>query len=42
MDALRAIDGKNVEMEFQDGNSGALLHAPDDAETLYLIMPMRL
>jgi len=42
MDALRAMSTKTVEAELQDGNSGCMLHEPDDDDTLYLIMPMRL
>ena len=42
MDALRAMSTKTVEAELHDGNSGCMLHEPDDDDTLYLIMPMRL
>jgi DNA polymerase-3 subunit beta len=42
MDALKALSGKQVEAELQDANTGCMLHEPDQDDTLYLIMPMRL
>ena len=42
MDALRALPTDQVEVELQDANTGCMLHKPDDDDTLYLIMPMRL
>ena len=42
MDALRALDGEQVQLEFEDDNSGCLIHAPGAAVPQYLIMPMRL
>ncbi len=42
MDALKALSGDQVEAELQDANTGCMLHEPDQDDTLYLIMPMRL
>jgi DNA polymerase III sliding clamp (beta) subunit (PCNA family) len=42
MDALKALTSDNVEAEFQDANTGCMLHDPNNDDTLYLIMPMRL
>ncbi|MEK9785983.1 MAG: DNA polymerase III subunit beta [Gammaproteobacteria bacterium] len=42
MDALKALSGKQVEAELQDANTGCMLHEPDQDDTLYLIMPIRL
>ena len=42
MDALKALTNDQVEAELQDANTGCMLHDPDNDDTLYLIMPMRL
>jgi len=42
MDALKALTTEQVEAELQDANTGCMLHEPDNDDTLYLIMPMRL
>tara|TARA_B100000959_G_scaffold255669_1_gene288203 strand:- start:1418 stop:2521 length:1104 start_codon:yes stop_codon:yes gene_type:complete len=42
MDALKALSTDQVEAELQDSNTGCMLHEPDNDDTLYLIMPMRL
>ena len=42
MDALKALNGEQIEAEFQDSNTGCMLHEPGQDDTLYLIMPMRL
>ena len=42
MDALKALTSDTVEAELQDANTGCMLHEPDNDDTLYLIMPMRL
>ena len=42
MDALKALTSDNVEAEFQDANTGCMLHDPNNDDTLYLIIPMRL
>ena len=42
MDALKALKNEQVEAELQDANTGCMLHDPDNDDTLYLIMPMRL
>ena len=42
MDALKALTKEQVEAELQDANTGCMLHEPDEDDTLYLIMPMRL
>jgi DNA polymerase III sliding clamp (beta) subunit (PCNA family) len=42
MDALKALSTDSVEAELQDSNTGCMLHEPDNDDTLYLIMPMRL
>ena len=42
MDALKALTNEQVEAELQDANTGCMLHDPDNDDTLYLIMPMRL
>ena len=42
MDALKALTTEQVEAELQDANTGFMLHEPDNDDTLYLIMPMRL
>ena len=42
MDALKALTSEQVEAELQDANTGCMLHDPNNDDTLYLIMPMRL
>ncbi len=42
LDALKAIESPTVEIKLQDTNSGCILREPDDQDTLYLVMPMRL
>ncbi len=42
MDALKALTNDQIEAELQDANTGCMLHDPDNDDTLYLIMPMRL
>lgn len=42
IDALKAIETKEVDLGLEDPNSSCTLHAPDDSSTLYLVMPMRL
>lgn len=42
IDALKAIDNDKVDIGLEDPNSSCTLHEPDDASTLYLVMPMRL
>lgn len=41
-DVMGALDTDNVKITLSDANSSALLEAPDSADTLYVIMPMRL
>lgn len=42
MDALRALDGEQVDLGLQDANSSCTLNKPGDTSTLYLVMPMRI
>jgi DNA polymerase-3 subunit beta len=42
MDALRAINTEQVDLGVQDANSSCTLNAPEEKQTLYLVMPMRL
>jgi len=42
MDALRALRTDQVQLAFEDGNSGCLIRSPGNTTTEYLIMPMRL
>ncbi len=42
MDALRVLDTDEVEIGLQDANSSCTLEALEGADTLYLVMPMRL
>ena len=42
MDALKALTSDQIEAELQDANTGCMLHDPENDDTLYLIMPMRL
>jgi len=42
LDALKAVSSETVELRLQDSNSGCTIRDPEDEETLYLVMPMRL
>lgn len=42
LDALKAIESGNVEIKLQDTNSGCVVREPQNDDTLYLVMPMRL
>jgi len=42
MDALRALRTDQVQLAFEDGDSGCLIRSPGNTTTEYLIMPMRL
>ncbi|MFT5111944.1 MAG: DNA polymerase-3 subunit beta [Parasphingorhabdus sp.] len=42
LDALKAISSEIVELRLQDTNSGCVIKDPEDQDTLYLVMPMRL
>jgi DNA polymerase III subunit beta len=42
LEALKALNTDLVELKLQDSNSGCTIREPDDEETLYLVMPMRL
>jgi len=41
-DVMGALDTQNVKITLSDANSSALLEEPDNSDTLYVIMPMRL
>ncbi|MCL4137687.1 UNVERIFIED_CONTAM: hypothetical protein GTU68_051544 [Idotea baltica] len=42
MEALKACDSKTIDLGLLDPNTSCTFHAADNADTLYLIMPMRL
>jgi DNA polymerase III subunit beta len=42
LDALSAVDGETVEIDFVDSNSSCLIRAPKDSHAKYVVMPMRL
>ena len=42
IDALNAIDATEVSLSMVDGNSSCLITDPNDTETKYVVMPMRL
>jgi DNA polymerase III subunit beta len=42
LDALAAIDGEAVEVDFVDSNSSCLIRTPKGSQTKYVVMPMRL
>jgi len=42
LDALAAFDGEQVQMIFGGSNSGCLIKGMADANTSYLVMPLRL
>lgn len=42
LDALNVLGGEVVEIDFVDANSSCLLHAEQDEQAKYVVMPMRL
>jgi DNA polymerase III subunit beta len=42
LDALAAIDGKDVAIGLTDANSSCLVHTPESTTSRYVVMPMRL
>lgn len=42
LDALKAVPTANVVLRLQDSGSGCIIQEPDNEDTLYLVMPMRL
>ncbi len=42
LDAIAAIDGNQVEIDFVDANSSCLIRASKDSHAKYVVMPMRL
>lgn len=42
LEALGAVDSEQVEISLVDPNSSCIVRAPDDANSLYVVMPMRL
>lgn len=42
LDALAAVDGPEVELRFVDPNSSCLIAAPENTQTRFVVMPMRL
>jgi DNA polymerase-3 subunit beta len=42
LEALKACDSENIDLGLLDPNTSCTFHAEDSADTLYLIMPMRL
>ena len=42
LEALKACDSANIDLGLLDPNTSCTFHAADSADTLYLIMPMRL
>ena len=42
LDALGGVDGDQVRMSVQDGNSSCLIRHPDSDESKFVVMPMRL
>ena len=42
LDALRAVDGEQVQLGFVDAGSSCLISAPDGKGARYVVMPMRL
>jgi DNA polymerase-3 subunit beta len=42
LDALGAVESQDVELGFTDANSSCLVQAPGDAQSKYVVMPMRL
>lgn len=42
LDALGALKGRTVDFMLRDQNTSCTLRSPEDPETLYLVMPMRL
>jgi DNA polymerase-3 subunit beta len=41
-DALEALGSETVELNFQDTTSSCLLRAPNEDQTIYVLMPLRL
>ena len=42
LDALAAVDGKEVSMAFVDANASCLIRDPGNENSKYVVMPMRL
>ncbi|MAV26333.1 MAG: DNA polymerase III subunit beta [Gammaproteobacteria bacterium] len=42
LDALGVAEGKNVKVTLNDANSPALIESPDNEQTVYVVMPMKL
>ena len=42
MDVLAAIDGNEVQVQFQDGNSSSVWRGKDADDEIYVVMPMRI
>jgi DNA polymerase-3 subunit beta len=42
LDALAAIDGREVELGLTDSNSSCLIRSPGGTSARYVVMPMRL
>jgi DNA polymerase-3 subunit beta len=42
LEALKACQSERINLGLLDPNTSCTFHAEDDADTLYLIMPMRL
>ena len=42
VDALRVLDSEEIELRLKDQNSSCTLNEPEDIETRYLVMPMRI
>ena len=42
IDALNAIDATEVSLSMVDGNSSCLITDPNDSQTKFVVMPMRL
>lgn len=42
LDALKAVPSSLVQLRLQDSNSGCIIKEPENDDTLYLVMPMRL
>jgi DNA polymerase-3 subunit beta len=42
LDVLSVLDSTSVKLSLSDANSSALLEEPEDGDSLYVVMPMRL
>ena len=42
LDALRVLESENIELRLKDQNSSCTLNTPENIETRYLVMPMRI